>query len=123
MSNRFTRSLCLAGVVSLLALAPPAFAQQTSPEAAEADVTTEQFRDWEVVCPSEGGGNCTMYQVVNNPEGDQPLMQVVVAYPPQLDGPALTFLLPLGVHLASGVQLIESALRARRGARRPSPAS
>ncbi|MDI5935948.1 invasion associated locus B family protein [Halomonas sp. M4R5S39] len=105
MSNRSTRFLCLAGLLSLLALAPHAFAQQAPPGAADADVTTEQFRDWEVVCPSEGGGNCTMYQVVNHPEGDQPLMQVVVTYPPQLDGPAMTFLLPLGVHLASGLQL------------------
>lgn len=105
MSNRFARFLTLAGLLSLLALVPPAFAQQTSPGAAGADVTTEQFRDWEVACPSEGGGNCTMNQVVNDPGGNQPLMQVIVAYPPQLDGPAMTFLLPLGVRLAPGLQL------------------
>lgn len=105
MSNRFSRHLFLAGLLSLLALAPQAFAQQASPGTAGADVTTEQFRDWEVVCPSSGEGNCSMNQVVNNPDGNQPLMQVAMAYPPQLDGPAMAFLLPLGVHLASGLQL------------------
>lgn len=102
MSTLFTRCLGLAGLLSLLALALPASAQQASPEA---DVTTEQFRDWEVTCPSEGGGICTMGQIVNEPDSNQPLMQVVMAYPPQLDGPVMTFLLPLGVHLASGLQL------------------
>ncbi|NIC05296.1 invasion associated locus B family protein [Billgrantia bachuensis] len=105
MSTRFTRCLGLAGLLSLLTLALPAFAQQASPGADAADVTTEQIRDWEVICPSEGGGNCTMGQVVNDSDSDQPLMQVVMAYPPQLDGPAMSFLLPLGVHLASGLQL------------------
>lgn len=105
MSTPFTRCLGLAGLLSLLALAHPAFAQQALPGAAGADVTTEQFRDWEVACPSEGEGICTMGQVVNEPDSNQPLMQVVMAYPPQLDGPAMTFLLPLGVHLASGLQL------------------
>ncbi|MCH4564942.1 invasion associated locus B family protein [Halomonas sp. EGI 63088] len=106
MSNRSTRFLCLAGLLSLLALAPPAFAQQASPGDANADVTTEQFRDWEVICPREASaGICTMSQVVNNPDSDQPLMRVIMAYPPQLEGPAMTFLLPLGVHLASGLQL------------------
>ncbi|MBB3191249.1 invasion associated locus B family protein [Halomonas cerina] len=107
MSNRFTRRLCMTGLLLLLALAPNAFAQQASSGAAGADVTTEQFRDWEVLCPSEGGqGNCTMSQLVNNPDSGEPLMRVIVAYPPQLEGrPAMTFLLPLGVRLAPGLQL------------------
>ncbi|SFU98200.1 invasion associated locus B family protein [Halomonas korlensis] len=105
MLNRFARRLCITGLLSLLALAPNAFAQQGSPGGADDDVTTEQFRDWEVVCPNEGEGNCTMYQVVNHSDNDQPLMQVVVAYPPQLESGTMTFVLPLGVHLASGLQL------------------
>lgn len=106
MSNRFARRLCITGLMSLLALAPNAFAQQASSGAGGADVTTEQFRDWEVICPSEASaGICTMSQMVSHPDSDQPLMRVIVAYPPQLEGPAMTFLLPLGVHLTSGLQL------------------
>ncbi|RTR03861.1 invasion associated locus B family protein [Halomonas nitroreducens] len=107
MPNPVARRLCLTGLLSLLALAPNAFAQQASSEQARTDVTTEQFNDWEVVCPSDSSqGNCTMNQVVTNADSDQPMMRVVVAYPPQLEGrPAMTFLLPLGVRLAPGLQL------------------
>ncbi|WP_168017129.1 invasion associated locus B family protein [Halomonas salinarum] len=107
MSSFFTRRLCMTGLLSLLAFAPHALAQQGSMGQPGADITTEQFSDWEVVCPSEARqGNCTMNQVVSNAESNQPLMRVVVAYPPQLEGsPAMTILLPLGVRLAPGLQL------------------
>lgn len=107
MSSFFTRRLCMTGLLSLLALAPNAFAQQTSSNQARTDITTEQFNDWEVVCPSDSSqGNCTMNQVISNADSSQPLMRVVVAYPPQLEGsPAMTFLTPLGVRLAPGLQL------------------
>lgn len=107
MSNRSTRFLCLTGLLSLLALASQAVAQQTSPGSPGADVDTEQFRDWEVICPPERSqGACTMSQLVTNPDSDDPLMRVIVGYPPELEGrPAMTFLLPLGVRLAPGLQL------------------
>ncbi|WP_372610775.1 invasion associated locus B family protein [Halomonas sp.] len=107
MSNRFARCLCLTALLSLLALAPNAFAQQASPGAGGAEVSTEQFQDWEVVCPPQGSqGACTMNQLVTNSEDGQPLMRVIVGYPPELEGrPAMTFLLPLGVRLAAGLQL------------------
>ncbi|MCL7941590.1 invasion associated locus B family protein [Halomonas sp. ATCH28] len=104
MSNRFTTRLCLTALLSLLALASHAVAQQASPGA---DVETEQFRDWEVICPPESSqGPCTMSQLVTNPDSNAPLMRVIVGYPPELEGrPAMTFLLPLGVRLAPGLQL------------------
>jgi invasion protein IalB len=103
MSNRFARCLCLTALLTLLALAPNAYAQQASPGAGSA----EQFQDWEVACPPQGSqGACTMNQLITNPEDGQPLMRVIVGYPPELEGrPAMTFLVPLGVRLPPGLQL------------------
>ncbi|RKQ97182.1 invasion protein IalB [Kushneria sinocarnis] len=93
-------------LLTLLAVCwlPPAAAAQ-SPDGS--DASTRQFQDWEVRCPNtEGAANrCTMTQLIDNPENDQPLMRVVVAHPPQVDGPVMVFLLPLGVRLAPGLQL------------------
>ncbi|APE30793.1 Invasion protein B-like protein [Halomonas aestuarii] len=107
MSNRLTRRLRLTALLSLLAFAPMAFAQQSTSGAAGANVQTEQFRDWQVLCPPEGRqGACTMSHLVTNPDSNDPLMRVIVGYPPELNGrPAMTFLLPLGVRLAAGLQL------------------
>ncbi|SFH20027.1 invasion associated locus B family protein [Modicisalibacter xianhensis] len=91
---------CLAA----LAMAPAALAQQPTNEA---DVTTEQFQEWEVRCPQGAAaqGACTMTQLVNNPDGSRPLMRVVMAYPPEIDTAAMAFFLPLGTRLAPGLQL------------------
>ncbi len=107
MSNRFARCFCLTALLSLLALAPNAFAQQASPGGSGAEVSTEQFQSWEVVCPPQGSqGACTMNQLITNPQDGQPLMRVIVGYPPELEGrPAMTFLVPLGVRLPPGLQL------------------
>ena len=104
MSNSLAKRLCMTALLSLLALSSQAVAQQASPGV---EVRTEQFRDWEVICPPESRqGACTMSQLVTNPNSNDPLMRVVVGYPPELEGrPAMTFLLPLGVRLAPGLQL------------------
>ena len=44
--------------------------------------------------------------MVTQPGGDQPLMQVVLEHPPQIDGPVMSFFVPLGVRLAAGLQLV-----------------
>lgn len=107
MANPFPRYLYLTALFSLLAIAPNAFAQQASQGGAGAQVSTEQFQDWEVVCPAQATqGGCSMNQLINNPQDGQPLMRVIVGYPPELEGlPAMTFLVPLGVRLPPGLQL------------------
>ncbi|MBZ9560117.1 MULTISPECIES: invasion associated locus B family protein [unclassified Modicisalibacter] len=103
MLERLTRRL-LATALILMAVAPVAFAQQQG--ANGANVKTQRFQDWEVRCPTDPTqGNCTMTQLIDNPGGNEPVMRVVIAYPPQIDGPAMVFLLPLGVRLAPGLQL------------------
>lgn len=103
MLQRLTHRL-LAATLILMAVAPAAFAQQQG--ANGANVKTQRFQDWEVRCPSDPTqGDCTMTQLVDNPGSDKPVMRVVIAYPPQIDGPAMVFLLPLGVRLAPGLQL------------------
>lgn len=105
MLKRSAPRLLLTGLLSLMALGSGS-AMAQSQSASAADVTTEQVKDWEIVCPKDRSlGPCTITQLVNNPDNDQPVMRVVVAKPPQIDSPVMTFFVPLGVHLASGVQL------------------
>ncbi len=104
---RYRSTLCLwvFMLLSLGMLVPNAFAQQ---QQQPPNVDTQQFQDWEVRCPTGAqapANACTMTQLVNNPDSDQPLMRVVMAYPPEIDGPAMVFILPLGVRLAPGLQL------------------
>lgn len=99
MSIRFTQRLSLFALLVLLSLFPVAFAQSNN-----TNVTTEQIQDWQVECPT-AGGRCAMSQLINNPSDNQPLMRVVVMYPEQFDGAAITFLVPLGVILAPGLEL------------------
>ncbi|GED21373.1 invasion associated locus B family protein [Halomonas halmophila] len=103
MLNRLAPRLCLAALLALLAFAPQAFAQQQNPNA---NVDTQQFQDWQVICPQEASqGPCTMNQIITNNDSDQPMMRVVLADPPQAERPIMTFLVPLGVRLAPGLQL------------------
>ncbi|UYF98826.1 invasion associated locus B family protein [Halomonas sp. GD1P12] len=78
-------------------------AQQSAP-----NVDTQRFQDWEVRCPAGNTGqqSCTMNQIVNNPDSNEPLMRAMVGYPPQAQGMAvMAFVMPLGVNLAPGMQL------------------
>jgi invasion protein IalB len=107
MSNRLTKHLCMAALLSLLALTTSASAQQQPQANPDANITTESFQDWEVRCQSGASdrGACAMAQMVSDADNGQPLLQVVLNYPPELNGPAMSFLLPLGVRLAPGLQL------------------
>ena len=106
LSKNLPKNLCKMGLLSLLALSTSAFSQQ--PGAAGNDVTTESFQDWEVRCQgnTEGPTPCAMAQLVTQPDSNQPLMQVVLDYPPQIDDPVMSFYVPLGVRLAPGLQLV-----------------
>jgi invasion protein IalB len=87
-------------LLGLMALSPAAFAQDSGPA-----MNTENFKDWDVNCPvSAADGNCAMTQMAKDASGE-PVLQVVVGNPPQLDSAAITFLTPLGVRLAPGLQL------------------
>lgn len=105
MFDRLAPRLCLAALLSLMAFVPQAFAQQQQPTG-NANVNTQQFQDWEVICPQDASqGPCTMNQIITNADSNQPMMRVVIANPPQIDNPVMTFLMPLGVRLAPGLQL------------------
>ncbi len=107
MPHNLTQNLCRMGLLSLLALSPSAFSQQQPGAASGSNVTTESFQDWEVRCQSNAAGPspCAMAQLITEPGSDQPLMQVMLDYPPQIDDPVMTFFMPLGVRLAPGLQL------------------
>jgi len=106
MPHRFTQTLCTMGLLSILAFSSSAFGQQAG-TAPGSNVTTESFQDWEVRCQdSQGPARCAMVQMVTQPGSDQPLMQVVLEHPPQIDEPVMSFFVPLGVRLAAGLQLV-----------------
>nr|WP_300315718.1 invasion associated locus B family protein [Halomonas sp.] len=101
MFSRFAFPLRKVSLVAMMALAPTAFAQDSNGPA----VNTETFQSWEVNCPvNKSEGSCSMTQLVNGSDGE-PVMRVVVGNPPQIDTPVMTFLLPLGVSLAPGLQM------------------
>ncbi len=106
MPNSLTQNLCRMGLLSLLVLSPNAFSQQQPGAASGNNVTTESFQDWEVRCQrnAEGPSPCAMSQLITRPDSDQPLMQVILDYPPQIDDPVMSFFVPLGVRLAAGLQ-------------------
>nr|WP_048306082.1 invasion associated locus B family protein [uncultured Halomonas sp.] len=105
MLSRFKLRLGLFALLLCGGLLPPAFAQQGQ---AGPNMSVENFQDWEVRCPQDGGSAelCSMMQLVDNPQGGQPIMQVIMAYPKELDAPAMAFILPLGTRLAPGLQLV-----------------
>lgn len=107
MPHCLTRNLCMMGLLSILVFSPNAFSQQQSGTASGDNVTTESFQDWEVRCQrnAEDPTPCAMVQLITQPGSDQPLMQVVFDYPPQIDGPVMSFFVPLGVRLSAGMQL------------------
>jgi len=106
LTQNLSQNLCRMGLLSLLALSPNAFSQQQPGAASGNDVTTESFQDWEVRCQrnAEGPSPCAMSQLITQPDSDQPLMQVILDYPPQIDDPVMSFFVPLGVRLAPGLQ-------------------
>lgn len=104
MHYRFALRPTMLMLLFLSLFAPMAFAQQTanSPE-----YSTEQFEDWEVRCPTNAQpAICEMTQLVNSPQSGEPIMRVIMAYPQEIDTAAMIFLLPLGVRLAPGLQLV-----------------
>ncbi|GEN29644.1 hypothetical protein HVA01_32900 [Halovibrio variabilis] len=107
MPHSLTQNLCRLGLLSILVLSPNAFSQQQPGSASGNDVNTESFQDWEVRCQrnAEGPAPCAMSQLVTQPGSDQPLMQVILNHPPQIDDPVMSFFVPLGVRLAAGLQL------------------
>ncbi|MFC0267963.1 invasion associated locus B family protein [Kushneria aurantia] len=100
--------LAAAGTTTALAQAQSQPGAPSQSQAQQQNFDTQQFQSWEVRCPTGGATaqqRCTMNQVVNNPDSNEPLMRVMVGYPPQADGPVMVFLLPLGIRLAPGMQL------------------
>ena len=105
MSKRLVSGLI--GLLCLLPLASSALAQTSmSGQGQGGNFESEQYQSWEVRCPTDGqNAPCSMTQLVTNPDDDQPVMRVIIAQPPQAEAPIMTFLLPLGVRLAPGLQL------------------
>src|SRR5699024_5339255 len=97
-------AICLTAVC-LSAFAAVASAQEAPAAAGNIELETTQYEDWEVNCPKNDSTNpCEMTQLVEDPETGNPIMRVVVGYPPQIDSAAMIVLLPLGVPLQPGIQ-------------------
>lgn len=107
MSKTFRFVFKLLCVVAVGALSTAALAQAPGGGKSQQDVNVSHYKDWDVRCPTSGSdkGHCEMTQLVKSPETGKPIMRVVMGYPPQVNDPAMIFILPLGTRLAPGVQL------------------
>lgn len=96
----------LVATFCLLGILGPAAAQTAQNGAAEPNVTTTQYDDWEVRCLDQSGPKeCLMNQIVNNPQSDSPIMRVAMKYQPENMMALMAFTLPLGTHLAPGLRV------------------
>ena len=115
MTNVFRFSTVALVVAMFMGQAAPALAQSNGSNGAD-DVKITHYNDWEVRCPKSGPAqdDCEMTQLINGPDGNKPIMRVVMGYPPQIDTAAMIFILPLGTRLAPGVQLSVDGDQPRR---------
>ena len=89
-----------AGLIASSIGALPASAQQ-----AQQNVERTQSGDWSVECVQnpQAGRLCRMVQNVKDPKNGNPLMEVVVAKPPNQSSVILSLRAPLGVWLRPGL--------------------
>lgn len=89
-----------AGLIASSIGALPASAQQ-----AQQNVERTQSGDWSVECLQnpQAGRLCRMVQNVKDPKNGNPLMEVVVAKPPNQSSVILSLRAPLGVWLRPGL--------------------
>lgn len=98
-----------AGIVQFLLVLSFALAGVAGPPASAlaqgAGIDGKEFQAWRARCQTQEGQEfCEIYQNVLNEENQQPVLQVIVAYPPPAEGAAVAaFIMPLGVLLPPGV--------------------
>ena len=87
-------SVFVLAAVMGMATAAPVMAQAGGEPADDVKIT--RYNDWEVRCPKSGPAqnDCEMTQLINGPDGNKPIMRVVMGYPPQIDSAAMIFILP-----------------------------
>lgn len=94
------------GATSLLGISGMAAAQSSPNTPDNGGVEVTHYQNWAVRCDqSTGVKQCEMTQVVNGPNSDTPIMRVIMGNPPQIDVPAMVFVLPLGTQLARGLRI------------------
>ena len=102
---RLTFAATLWVAFCLLGVAGPAVAQEGSLQAPKDNVTITHHKDWEVRCLKSDSSDCLMNQLVNNPSSDTPIMRVAMKYQGDKDVALMAFTLPLGTHLAPGLEV------------------
>jgi len=102
-------------LLAMCLLAAPAGAQQTTPQQPQQNVERKQNGDWTVECVQDAQARrlCRMIQNVTDKDG-KPLMQVVVAKPPEAQSALLTVIAPLGFWLRPGLSLAIDGGQANR---------
>src|SRR5579863_6660389 len=97
-------TFAMAGIALVLA-AGSAQAQGNAP-AAPAKPEQKQFDDWQVRCfPIQSPSPCDMFQEVANPQRNQRILAISIAYVPSMDRYALQVTVPLGVSLPKGLSM------------------
>ena len=94
-----------AAVLGFVLASGSALAQAAAP-AAPAKPEQKQFDDWQVRCfPVQSPSPCDMFQEVANPQRNQRILAISIAYVPSMDRYALQVTVPLGVSLPKGLSL------------------
>ncbi len=97
-------TFAMAGVA--LALAAGSAQAQGNAPAAPAKPEQKQFDDWQVRCfPIQSPSPCDMFQEVANPQRNQRILAISIAYVPSMDRYALQVTVPLGVSLPKGLSM------------------
>ena len=85
------------------------FAQNTATDSSLEAGEIEQFKDWALRCVPSGNNNnggCRLFQRLVLEENKKVVLQAMIVMPEDLIEPAnIVFILPLGLHLPSGVKL------------------
>ena len=71
-------------------------------------VAAEQFRDWAKACRTPEGAEtevCFVFQNATPEDGERVVMNLLVHYPPEGEGPVMVVTLPLGLALLPGIRL------------------
>ena len=97
-------TFAMAGAALALALAAGSAQAQGNAPAAPAKPEQKQFDDWQVRCfPIQSPSPCDMFQEVANPQRNQRILSISIAYVPSMDRYALQVTVPLGVSIPKGL--------------------
>jgi len=75
---------------------------------APANADIERYQDWGVRCGTRPQGNqerCEMFQQLTRDDSENPVMRILIGFPPGEDQAAAAMILPLGILIQPGISI------------------